>query len=151
MRKWLIVAAALLFVMGCAGNVHLDTIIRLEPKVQQEIVNFQSILDQHKVDLLLITCGDDGGTPPQPRDCYKTLNVWAGQMSTWNTMLTDATAALNVADAKTAIDKMLSSVEDWINNRLLKLPQDIQVWALICMETVRTSILLMQNGLPRGA
>jgi hypothetical protein len=139
-----------LFVVGCAGNTKLNTVITLVPKIQDGIVNFQNSLDANKPALQAMACGTDNATPPQPRNCYVALNVWAGQMSTWNTMLADAASALNTTSARQTIILMLGSVEDWINHQMLKLPQNVQVWMLVGMEAVRTTLLVMQASLPVG-
>jgi hypothetical protein len=148
-RLSLILALALLFV-GCAGNTKLNTVITLVPKIQQGVVNFQNSLDQNKVALQAMTCGVDDANPPQPRNCYVALNVWAGRMSGWNTMLADAASALNTTSARQTIVLMIGSVEDWINNQLIKLPQNMQTWLLVGMEAVRTTLLVMQASLPVG-
>lgn len=125
-----ILALALLFV-GCAGK-KLDTVITMEPIIASEIQSVQIAVEGQKAGLLSVDCGTV--------TCYQSLKTIVGQVATYDKALNQALAALNTTSAKLALANMVSVVQDWLNTNLIKLPEKIQPFVLVALQSLSAGL-----------
>ena len=131
MKRWLLFLVLPLLLAGCAGN-KINTVITMEPVIASQIQSVQLAVEQNKAGLQGVTCG--------VVDCYQAAKNDLGIIATYDKGLNEALTALNTTSAKQALANMVLVIQDWIANRLIRLPANIQPFVLVALQSLSAGL-----------
>jgi hypothetical protein len=130
-------------VAGCAGNIKFKTVVDLGPVVADEIKVVSDAVETNKIGLQSIDCS----TVAKKMNCYVAFSDYLGKAAEYDDAFAASIKAINTTDAKTAIANMSGLISEWIQTRLIKLPDNIRVYILVALETLRGTLLVVANNL----